>query len=201
MKKLLIATHNPAKLHELKKGLQNLKQKGVIILTLKDLAISHEPEENGKTFQENAEIKARYYGNLVKLPTIADDGGLIIPILNNEPGVKSRRWLGYEASDDELIKHTLKLLTNISEDKRVAYLQTYICHFDPDKSTVAFATKKVKGYIAQKPSNKRLKGYPFRSLFIVSAYNKYYDELTHYEHGKINHRLIALRILINKINL
>src|SRR3989344_5109954 len=96
MKTLLIATHNTAKLKELKLGLRDLEKQGVKIITLNDLKISKNPEETGKTFRENAILKAKFYADLTNLPTIADDGGIIIPLLNNEPGVKSRRWLGYE---------------------------------------------------------------------------------------------------------
>ncbi|MCX7880957.1 MAG: hypothetical protein N2482_00370, partial [Patescibacteria group bacterium] len=153
------------------------------------------------------------------LPTISDDGGLIIPYLNNEPGVKSRRWLGYDASDEELISYTLKRLKNTTKKQRTAYLQTCLCFYLPkkinskilsltrshqkqnkkNKDFLILQEEKIKGYIAFSPSKKRIKGYPFRALFIVEKYNKYYDELTDEEHQKINHRLTALKKIIKKI--
>ncbi|MGB9883299.1 MAG: non-canonical purine NTP pyrophosphatase [Microgenomates group bacterium] len=208
MKQILVATTNPAKIEEIIYGLKTFLKEKIQILRLNDVEVEEKPEEIGATFCQNASIKARFYGEKTKLPTIADDGGLIIPYLNNEPGVKSRRWLGYDASDQELIDYTLKRLKNVSFKKRVAYLQTCLCFYLPyqfnlsekeNQQHIFFETEKIKGYIAQKPSNKPTNGYPFRALFIVEKFNKYYDELTEQEHQKINHRLIAIKKLVKKI--
>ena len=199
MKKLLIATHNPAKLKELKLGLKELENQGIKILTLNDVRVEKKPNETGNTFCENALIKAKFYAQLTDLPTIADDGGLSIPSLNNEPGVKSRRWLGYEASDEELILYTLERLKNYPPKKRKAYLKTCICFYHPKTKISFFSQEKIKGTIAEKPSGNRTEGYPFRALFVVDKFNKYYDELTSEEHKKINHRYKALKKIIKKI--
>ena len=204
MKTLLLATNNPAKIKELKFGLQNLIKNGLKVISLKDLKIENEVEETGKTFKENAFIKAKYYGDLTGLPTIGDDGGLTIPFLNNEPGVRSRRWLGYDASDEELINHTLTNLRGSQSTDRMAYLWVCLCFYNPISKKTFYSQEKIKGHIANKPSNKRLKGYPFRSLFIVDKFQKYYDELTNEEHEQINHRLIAvtrLKIKMQKLKL
>ncbi|MEM2772316.1 MAG: non-canonical purine NTP pyrophosphatase [Candidatus Pacearchaeota archaeon] len=195
--KILIATHNKAKLEEIKWGLSDLRN--IEILSLEDFKIFESPEEDGETFRDNAYKKAKFYSEIAKIPTIADDGGLIIPYLNGEPGVKSRRWLGYEASDEELINHTLKKLKNVSGEERLAYLQTCVCFYDPHKEILILEEEKIEGYIAYEPSKKRIAGYPFRSLFIVKEFNKYYDELSEEEHFKINHRLQALSRLKEKI--
>jgi len=199
MKTILIATTNKAKLEELLMGTKLLKEIGIGIVTLNDVKIRDEPNETGKTFCENSLIKAKFYAKKTGLPTIADDGGLMIPYLNNEPGVKSRRWLGYDASDQELIDYTLKKLHGLPKEKRFAYLQTCLCFFDPNSKKIFFEEENIKGYIAEKPSGKATFGYPFRALFIVKKFNKYYDELTSKEHQQINHRLIALKRLIKKL--
>lgn len=196
---LLLATHNQAKLEELKIGIKPLIKKGVKIVTLNDLNIKQNPKETGKSFEENAKLKAKFYGDLTGYPTIADDGGLIIPFLNNEPGVKSRRWLGYEANDEELITYTIKRLEGLPKEKRVAYLQVCLCFYNPSIKIYLCKQEKIKGYIAEKPSGKATNGYPFRALFIVDKYNKYYDKLTEEEHLKINHRLRAMRWLVNRL--
>lgn len=196
MNKLLIATHNKAKLAELKSGIKPLVKKGVKILSLNDLKINEEPEEAGKTFEENARLKAKFYSEKSGLPTLADDGGLIIPSLNNEPGVKSRRWLGYDATDEELIKYTLKKLRGFTKENRVAYLKVCLCFYN---GIFVCEEEKIIGHIAEIPSNKRNEGYPFRALFIVDKFNKFYDELTNEEHKSVNHRLKALKKLIRKI--
>lgn len=201
MKTLLLATHNKAKLEELTLGVRELKEKGIRIVSLDNLAITQNPEETGKTFKENALIKARFYADLTSLPTIADDGGLMIPFLNNAPGVQSRRWLGRDASDEELINHALLHLRGVRKNDRIAYLSTCLCFFHPETKTILFEQNQIKGYIAEKPSGRATNGYPFRALFIVETHDKYYDELTEEENHVINHRLIALKKLIRKINI
>jgi len=201
MKKILIATTNQAKLEEIKIGLKPLLKQKIKFLTLTDVGVEEKPQESGKTFRENAKIKAEFYAKKTNLPTLADDGGLIIPYLNNEPGVRSRRWLGYEATDKELINYTLERLKNVSKKNRLAYLRVCLCFFNPKTQEIFFEEESIKGFITEKPSNKPTFGYPFRSLFIVKKFNKYYDELTKKEHQQTNHRLIALKKLIKKIKI
>lgn len=215
IRKLLIATHNPAKLEELKIGLKELENLGIKLISLNDVGVGEEPEETGKTFQENSILKAKFYGKLTGLPTIADDGGLIIPYLNNSPGVKSRRWPGYEANDEKLIKFTLDNLRGCTGTKRTAYLETCVTFylpkihprgvikdnpkFHPRGDIFISVQEKIKGHIAEKPTGRPTNGYPFRALFIVDEFNKYYDELTPEEHNRINHRYRALKKLTKRI--
>jgi len=208
MKSLLIATHNQAKLEELKIGLKDFENQGIKLLTLNDVGVEEKPDESGKTFRENSRIKTQFYGRKVMLPTIGDDGGLVIPYLNNGPGVKSRRWPGYEATDEELINYTLLHLRGVAQADRTAFLVVNLCFFDPRTNKTIYEEEKIKGHIAEKPSNKPTNGYPFRALFIVDEFNKprsnrskYYDELTEEEHDKINHRLKALKRLVKKIKI
>lgn len=199
MNKLLIATHNRAKLKELLAGVSPLRKHGVKVLSLDDLAVHEDPEETGKTFRENSILKARFYAGLTGLPTIADDGGLLIETLNNEPGVKSKRWMGRDATDEELIAYALKRLEGMPDAKRIAYLETTLCLFDPLSGETYCESERIRGRIAHKPSGNPTEGYPYRALFIVESFNKYYDELDSDEHAAINHRLIALGRLVEKI--
>ncbi|EKD26264.1 MAG: non-canonical purine NTP pyrophosphatase, RdgB/HAM1 family [uncultured bacterium] len=200
MKKILIASTNPGKITEIKIGLQELEKQGIKILTLNDVIVGDkEPDETGKTFQENALIKAKFYAEQTHIPVISDDGGLVIPYLNNEPGVKSRRWLGYEASDQELVDHTLKKLKNIPKLNRKAHLEACLCFYDPQTNEVIYETEKIIGHISEVSVLKIIPGFPYRALLIVEKFNKYYDELTDKEHQQINHRLIALKRLTKRI--
>jgi len=200
VKKILVATGNPGKSKEIVQGLKPLVNKGLKVLSLKDLKIKEKIEETGKTFRKNSLLKARFFSKLTNLPTIADDGGLVIPYLNNKPGVLSRRWPGYEASDNKLIEFCLNKLRGVKKINRTAYLETCITFFVPGHPKGVQAQKRIKGRIAQKPSPKRVKGYPFRALFIVDKYNKYYDNLTKEEHQLVNHRLKAIEKLVSKIS-
>lgn len=199
VKKLLLATHNPAKLKELIIGFKQLEKKGVELISLTDLGIKEESEETGTSFEENALLKAEFYANLAHLPAVADDGGICIDALNGEPGIKSRMWLGPEANDEDLIAYTLRRLKNVPKSKRTAYFTTTLCYFDPKSNIKVLEEGRLKGYISDKISSKRIKGYPYRSLFIVKGLNKYYIYLTTIEHIKTNHRLKALKRLTQKI--
>ena len=199
MRRLLLATHNPAKLVELKEGLKELELEGIQLVSLNDVGVEKEPEETGETFRENSELKARFYAALTGLQTVADDGGLVIPHLGGGPGVKSRRWPGYEASDQELIDYTLLHSKDAAGKQRLAYLETCVTFFDPETKQILFEQEKIKGHIAEKVVDRPTNGYPFRGLFIVEKYNKYYDDLTPQEHDDINHRFIALKRLTKRI--
>ncbi len=199
MKTLLLATHNKAKLEELKLGARLTLGDSVKIISLDDVKIAMDPEETGKTFEENSLLKAKFYAEMSHLPTIADDGGLIIPALNNEPGVKSRRWLGYPGTDEELINYTLHRLQGFTKDRRTAYLEVSLSYYDPQRKLYISEDEKIKGHIAEKQTGRPTNGYPFRALFVVEKFGKYYDELTQEEHQEINHRLMALKRLLNKV--
>jgi XTP/dITP diphosphohydrolase len=197
MNKLLIATHNPAKKQELKEGFSRFKN--LSLLSLDDLHISADPEETGSTFFENAQLKARYFAKLSGLPTVADDGGIEIDALGGEPGVHSKRWLGYDATDEEMIAYTLKKLQNIPIEKRTAHFTVCLYYINPLTGMETSVTESVNGAIGMYPSGKARKGFPYRALFIVDTYNKYYDELTEAEHKAVNHRLKAVKKLAQKI--
>ncbi len=198
--KLLIATHNPGKLQELTQFFRPLLNTKIKIISLTDLKIFSEPEETGSTFEENSLLKAKYYAYIAKTPTIADDGGLTVNALRGEPGVKSRRWPGYAATDEELITYALKRLLIISPNRRSARMSTVITFFDPRTNTIFTEAAEVEGHLLDKVYSNWTRGYPYRALFVVDQFNKYYDELTAEEHDQINHRKIIVKRLAPKIN-
>lgn len=87
MKKILVATHNDGKLAMIKELFPEFR-----ILSLNDLEYFIEPDETGETFEENAIIKAKFYHQNLNEICIADDAGICIPVLNNFPGVRTKRW-------------------------------------------------------------------------------------------------------------
>src|ERR1041385_8892272 len=108
MKKLLIGTGNPAKLATYKELLKDFQ---VEVVSSKELGIK-EPEENASSFEDEAVKKAKYYFQKSGIPAIVDDGGFEIEVLNGEPGLKSKRWIGREMTDEEIIAER-------SEERRV----------------------------------------------------------------------------------
>lgn len=200
MKKLLIATHNKAKLAEIKHFLQDLPLK---LISLKEIGIKEDVKEDGKTFEENAIKKALFYAKKSGLPTIADDGGLEIDYLDGEPGVHSRRWIDERrASDEELINHTLELLKNVPAQKRGAQLRAVLALSLPE-GQLKTAEGKIRGIIADKPyTKKHWQGFPFRCLFYIPEIGKYYNphQMSKEEEKKYNHRLKALKKLKKLLN-
>jgi len=195
MNKLLIATTNPGKLGEIKEFLRDLP---VTLVGLADVGITEFPEETGISFQENAVLKAKFYAEKSKLPTLADDGGLEIDALNGEPGVKSHRWIhdDREDTDEELIQYTLDRMKDIVDTNRGAQLRLVLALVIPG-GEVFTSEEKVRGIIPHEASKTRFRGFPYRSLLFLTEINKYYnhDELTVTETETYNHRKKALEIL------
>jgi XTP/dITP diphosphohydrolase len=183
MKKLLIATTNKGKISEYREIFKELDI-SLELVTLKDLDINMDVEESGRTFEENAVLKAKFYFNLSSLPTLSDDAGLEIDYLNGEPGVHSRRWPGYRATDDELMNLALEKLKGVPEDKRGAQLRAVVGLSFPGEEKVYAFEGVLRGRIAQKPFRKTLAGYPFRSIFIPVDSDKYLGELHIVAHRK-----------------
>ncbi len=187
MKKLLIGTGNPSKLQTYK---NLLKDFGFEIVSSGELNIP-EPEENEKTFEAEALKKAQYYYQQTGIPTIVDDGGFEIDALNGEPGVKSNRWIGRKMTDEEIISEVIKRMDGKTDRSA--------------KHTVALALAtpfgvfsshgEIMGVVADKPSEKRIPKFPYRSVLYLPNYNKYWVELNEEEEEILNHRRAAIEKL------
>ncbi len=192
MLKLLIATTNPGKLGEIRRFLGDLP---IELIGLKDVGITDVVEETGKTFEQNAILKAKYYCQKSGLPTLADDGGFEIDALGGEPGVKSHRWIHQdrEDTDEELIVYTLEKMRGLPRARRGAQLRLVLALVFPDGRQYT-VEEKTRGIVAQKPSEHRTKGFPYRSLLFLPEIGKYYDHdlLTPEETETFNHRKRAL---------
>ena len=193
MKKLLIATTNAGKLKEISNFLKDLPLK---IVSLSDVGISDDVEEIGKNYKENSQLKALFYAKKSGLPSVSDDGGLEIDALNGAPGIKSRRWLGKDSTEKDIIRHMIKVAKNLPENNRKAYFKTVISLALPN-GKVWSVNGEIEGIIAEKPYLKLLKGYPYRSFFYLPKLKKYYHEkeLTDREQKLYNHRYKALQKL------
>lgn len=181
--KLLLGTTNQGKMREYKWIFDDYSN--VELVTPEKLGIAKKPAETGDTFQENALIKARFYCDISGLASLGDDGGIEIDALGGEPGVKSRRWLGHECSDEELIDHCLKRMRNIPQEKRNARFNVIVVIAFPDGKIVKGEGMQ-KGYISQSRVKELMPGYPFRSIFIREDGNVSPDNLWegHYSHRK-----------------
>lgn len=194
MRELLIATANPGKFREYYEGLSSLS---LTLRSLKDFNLAS-IEETGKTFEENAELKARSYFEKTGIPCIADDGGLEIDALGGAPGVISRRWkTGDEnVTDQELVDYTLLRMKEVPAGERTARLTLVAAFYDGKKMETARTV--TEGEIATAPT-KYEPGFPYRALLYIPRFSKMYDELSHEEHEAVNHRRAALALLLPAI--
>jgi len=94
------------------------------LLTLDELGVADEPVEDGHTFRANALLKARFYGRLTGLPTLADDSGLEVEALDGGPGVRTRRYAGEQATDEDNNRKLLAALAGLPAARRGA---RYVC--------------------------------------------------------------------------
>lgn len=196
MKKFLIATTNPGKLAEINTFLGDVPFE---LVSLKDVGITDAVEETGKTFEENAILKARYYAKESGLTTLADDGGFEIDALGGEPGIHSHRWVhkNRDSSDEELIAYTFERMKDVPLTKRQAQLRLVLVVVSPEGKVLATVEDKVRGIVAPEPSKTRTEGFPYRSILYLPAIRKYYDQsvMTPEETDRYNHRKRALMYL------
>ncbi|HYE22413.1 MAG TPA: non-canonical purine NTP pyrophosphatase [Verrucomicrobiae bacterium] len=186
MKKLLVGTTNLAKFNDYQ---QLLKGFNLEIVSLYDLHIE-EPEETGKDFEENAVLKAKYYYAKTGIPTLADDGGFEIEALGWAPGVRSHRWLGRKSTDEELINEVYKQLNKTSNPSKKCRMRMVLAIAAPFGTVTSEGA--VEGIVADKPSEKRIQGYPFRSVMYFPNYEKYFCDLSKEELEILDHRKAAV---------
>ncbi len=196
--KILLATKNSHKLNEIK---AMLKEYNVEILGINDINKKIEIIENGKTYFENAYKKAKKLHKTTGLITIADDSGLEVEFLNNEPGIYSARYAGENASDKDRINKILKKLKDVPFRKRKAKFVSCIVLLNNKK--VYNVTGFVNGYISEKPAGKN--GFGYDPIFYLPDLKKCMAQLSPEEKNIISHRANALKriknILIEEIGI
>jgi len=121
MRRLVVATRSPHKLRELR---ELLALRNAELVSLDDVGVVGEPDEDGETFEANARLKARFYARASQLPTLADDSGLEVDALRGRPGVRTRRYAGPDATDDDNNRKLLAELDGTPYGKRGA---RYVC--------------------------------------------------------------------------
>ncbi len=175
MKKVLFATTNPAKVKKYKKALE---EKGIELITIKDLDFKLDIDENGKDAIENAYIKAKAYYDIVKIPTIGMDNNLFIEELPKEeqPGTHVRRINGKELNDDEMIDYYTNLVKEHGGKLTIKWVYGMVI-YDGDE-VKRYSWSKDHFYFIDKPCKKRNPGYPLDSISIIPEFNKYLVELT-----------------------
>lgn len=185
MKKLVFATNNPHKLEEVAQILGDQ----IELLSLKDINCDVDIPETADTLEGNALLKARYIQEHYGLDAFADDTGLEIEALNNEPGVYSARYAGEDKSAQANMLKVLEKL-NVINNRR-AQFRTAISLILNGKKYLFEGI--IKGHIIEEKRGEA--GFGYDPIFMPDGYDKTFAELGNDVKNEISHRAIAVRKL------
>jgi XTP/dITP diphosphohydrolase len=195
MMRLLLATKNRGKVLEIR-GLLGLGAlKNVEVLALIDLPNVKETREVGKTFSENARIKALHYAAAYRILCIADDSGLAVDALGGRPGVRSARYGGPNATDADNNAMLLDDLKPYPRPWKAAFVCVAACAL-PGR-VIAETTGRIAGEILPVPQG--YGGFGYDPVFLVEGTGKTMAELSTEEKNRISHRGQAIRQLISEL--
>ena len=199
MQRIIFATGNKNKMNEIRMILKGLQLNGepVEIVSMKEAGISMDIEENGKSFVENAQIKAKAVWECVPQALVmSDDSGLEIDYLNKEPGIYSARYLGEDTSYHVKNLNLIERLQGVPEEKRTARFVCAIACMMPDGSCLT-AQETIEGRIGYEEKGSH--GFGYDPIFYVPEYGKSTAELSEEEKNQISHRGKALRAMRNQL--
>ena len=191
MVKILLATGNPHKARELSAMLSGCD---VEVLTLKDVGFAGEIIEDGETFEENAEIKARAAASLGYIG-VGDDSGLCVDFLGGAPGVYSARYAGEPCDNSKNNEKLLSEMAGVPEDKRGAKFVCVICCVFPDGRKIV-SRGECPGRILT--SYVGSGGFGYDPLFYCTERGKSYAEMTEEEKNSVSHRARAMKGFLDK---
>lgn len=188
----ILATNNMKKLEEMQRILSPL---GIEIKTAAMLGIElPEVEEDGDTFEANAEIKAASACKITGLPAIADDSGLCVDYLDGAPGIFSARFAGEHGNDEKNNDLLLQKLEGVKQEDRTAHYVCAICCIFPDGRKIVVRGE-CEGLIGFERDGNA--GFGYDPLFIVDG--KSFGRYTGEDKDKISHRGKALRALVAEL--
>jgi XTP/dITP diphosphohydrolase len=178
--KLVIATHNPGKLAEMR---ELLAPHGVEAVSAGDLGLG-EPKETGKTFHANARIKAVAAAKTAQLPAFADDSGLVVDALDGAPGIYSSRWAGPTKDFNAAMAQIERLLRErgaTTPDKRSAHFVSALCVAWPDDHLEEVEAH-ADGTLVWPPRG--TSGFGYDPMFMPEGFDRTFGEMTRVEkHG------------------
>ncbi len=189
--KIVFATGNAGKMKEILMILDGL---GMEIQSMKEAGVDIEIVEDGKSFEENAQIKAAAIASVLKergeqAVVLADDSGLEIDWLNKEPGIYSARYMGEDTSYTVKNANLIQRLEGVPDEKRTARFVCAIAAVLPDGRS--FVTKAaVEGIIGYEEKGEN--GFGYDPIFYLPEYGRYSAELSPEEKNRISHRGKAL---------
>lgn len=185
---IVLATRNNGKTREFRQLLADFP---VEIKSLNDFGPIPEVEEDGETFDDNAYKKALFTAKALGLPAMADDSGLVVAALDGAPGVKSARYAGEDASDQD---NMAKLLKNMEDkiDRRAAF-ECVISIAVPSGPALTYEGR-CEGEITREPRG--TSGFGYDPVFFYQEYGRTFAELSSEEKNSVSHRGRALREVV-----
>jgi XTP/dITP diphosphohydrolase len=189
MKKLIFATGNENKMKEIRMILADC---GYEILSMKEAGIDVDIVEDGKTFEENATIKATAISKLAGCLVLADDSGLEVDAMDKAPGIYSARWQGEDTPYSIKNRKIIDNLKDVPEEKRTARFVCAIAAAFPDGRVVT-RRGTIEGLIAHEPAGEN--GFGYDPIFYVPEFGKTTAELSPEEKNKVSHRGKALEMI------
>ena len=188
----ILATNNMKKLAEMQRILSPL---GINVVTAKMLGRQLEDvKEDGKTFEDNAKLKARAACKEMNMPAIADDSGLCVDYLDGAPGIFSARFAGEHGNDEKNNDLLLEKLDGVPLEKRTAHYVCAICCTFPDGREIVVRGE-CNGVIGFERDGHE--GFGYDPLFLVDG--KAFGRYTAEEKDRISHRGNALRLLTKEL--
>ena len=184
---LVVATRNGGKLREIRRLLEETE---IRVLGLDAFPELPETEEDGETFEANARKKAETVARLTGRLTLADDSGLVVDALDGRPGVRSARFAGVHATDEDNNRKLLSELSGIPRERRGAAFHCAMALCAPDGECRLFSGQ-VPGIILDAPRGNE--GFGYDPLFLVREYGRTMAELSLDVKNRISHRGQALR--------
>jgi len=184
-KKLLIATNNEGKAREYRSLLRGIPFR---LVTMADEGITTDVPETGKSFEENAILKAKALAAAAGLLTLADDSGIEVDALDGGPGVLSHRYAGENTTDADRYKFLLEKLKGVPDDKRTARFRCVIAIAAPD-GTVRTVSGECRGVLTTSPRG--YNGFGYDPIFYVPELGRTMAEISPEEKNKISHRARA----------
>ena len=189
MRKIIFATGNAGKMKEIREILKDLDAE---VLSMKEAGVEADIVEDGKTFEENAVIKAKTVCELTGEIALADDSGLEIDYLNKEPGIYSARYMGEDTSYRIKNANLIERLEGVPDEKRTARFVCAIAAAFPD-GTVKTVRGTMEGRIGYEEAGEN--GFGYDPIFYLPEYGCSSAELSMEEKNKISHRGKALEAM------
>lgn len=187
LEKIAVASGNQGKIAEIKSIF-----KGVEIVSMHELGFDGDIEETGKTFRENAKIKAEFICKKFNIPALSDDSGLCVEALMGAPGIYSARFSGEGPAGNR--KLLLKQLEHITD--RRAYFESAVCLYMPNGKTY-FGRGRTHGKILFEEIGDN--GFGYDCLFFSDDLKKSFGLATEEEKNSVSHRFRALKDLQSKL--